>query len=127
MKIRPITMAFITVMAREAAPKEMCGLLIKSALTDYVAMALVRNDAEADNEYLVNADDHLRIMLDCETSGCEIVGVVHSHVRGPYPSGMDVATMAPGYLYAIYSIEMDEMLVWKLEDGEVVSVSYSVD
>lgn len=109
--IRPTTMRAIRDLSEFAVPREFCGLLERVPGSNYLCLRPVRNVAEAENEYCVDMDDHLRVIA----GGADVKGVVHSHVKTSAElSGFDKEAGVPGFLYAVYSIRDDTMLCWML-------------
>jgi len=103
----------------------MCGVLVVREIGRPFIFHITGNIAEPDNEYIVDPEDHMRLVEE----GKEIVGVVHSHVKADAtPSGMDVEMMVPGYLYAICSVRHNEMRAWrKTHMGDVIEVPIVVE
>lgn len=93
--------------ARDAAPAEACGVLggrdegpVRRAEVAHGCRNVARHPAW---EYLAAPEDQLRAFLAVEGAGLEVVGVYHSHPRGPQgPSQADAARAGyPGLSYLI--------------------------
>lgn len=112
--------------AYDAYPYESCGLLAGSvADTGTPARARsfhsCRNVAESARVYTLDPLDHLRAERTAESSGWEIIGVVHSHTHSePYPSPTDVAQAPdPAWQYVIVSLkrESPEIRTYRIVGG----------
>ncbi|HHY38298.1 MAG TPA: M67 family metallopeptidase [Clostridia bacterium] len=80
----------------DASPYEACGLIsgyrVDSGLTVVANRVYpARNLDGSATSYRVSPEDQIRIMLDMENEGFELVGIYHSHPDGrAYPSLTDV-------------------------------------
>lgn len=106
--LRRADLAAILGHARAVAPQESCGLLggrDEGAVRRVEAALPCRNVAGAPEwEYVAHAQDQLAAMLRIEDDlGLDVVGVYHSHPRGPPgPSAVDAARAnLPGASYLI--------------------------
>lgn len=96
----------------DASPQEACGLIsgyrIDGGLT-LVANRVypTRNLNGSATSYRVSPEDQLRIMLDIENAGFELVGIYHSHPNGrAYPSITDVEqAFYPNVVYLIVGMK----------------------
>jgi proteasome lid subunit RPN8/RPN11 len=88
--------------AREAAPRECCGLLVGSGF-DIREAVRTRNLADSPNRFVLDPKDHIDARRDARTRGLEVIGFYHSHPHSePEPSESDVAqAMYLDHLYAI--------------------------
>jgi len=93
--------------AQREAPKECCGLLVGSAgrVDENVATRNIAGTPET--RYEVDPREHIALNRTLRGSGREVVGVYHSHPRGPArPSPTDVAeAFYPDFIYVIVSME----------------------
>lgn len=77
-------------------PREACGLIsgykVKSGLIVIASRVYpTRNSNDSATSYKVAPEDQVRIMLDMESEGLELVGIYHSHPDGrAYPSSVDI-------------------------------------
>jgi proteasome lid subunit RPN8/RPN11 len=118
--------------AREAAPKECCGLLI--GRRDSVERCVrTRNLAESPSRYLVDPEEHFAAIHDARLQGQRVVGAYHSHpVTEAVPSETDIAEAAGGseFLYLIVSLANGEngtdVRAYRLRNGTVKPVPLTV-
>jgi [CysO sulfur-carrier protein]-S-L-cysteine hydrolase len=88
-----------------------------------------RNASTQPTRYLVEPEDHFRILRDARRRGLDIVGAYHSHViTPPVPSETDRAEAHPHFLYVIASPDWDtgegcETRAWWLVDGNFQEVT----
>jgi proteasome lid subunit RPN8/RPN11 len=88
-----------------------------------------RNASPEPTRYLVEPEDHFRILRDARRRGIEIVGAYHSHaITPPVPSETDRAEAHPHFLYVIASPDWDtgtrcDIRAWWLVDGNFQEVT----
>ena len=88
-----------------------------------------RNASPQPTRYLVEPEDHFRILRDARRRGLDIVGAYHSHVlTPPAPSDTDLAEAHPHFLYVIASPNWDtgegcDIRAWWLVDGNFQEVT----
>jgi proteasome lid subunit RPN8/RPN11 len=88
-----------------------------------------RNASTQPTRYLVEPEDHFRILRDARGRGLEIVGAYHSHaITQPVPSETDLAEAHPHFLYVIASPDWDtgdgcDIRAWWLVDGNFQEVT----
>jgi proteasome lid subunit RPN8/RPN11 len=88
-----------------------------------------RNASTEPTKYLVEPEDHFRILRDARGRGLEIVGAYHSHViTPPVPSETDLKEAHPHFLYVIASPDWDTgegcaIRAWWLVDGNFQEVT----
>lgn len=110
-KMSGMTRRAIVDLSEFEVPREFCGLLVRVPGSNYLCLRPMRNVAEAENEYLVDMDDHLEAIV----GGADVKGVVHSHVKTSAAlSALDREMGVPGFLYAVYSIRDDSLQAWTL-------------
>lgn len=91
--------------------------------------APTRNASTRPTTYLVEPEDHFRILREARRRGIEIVGAYHSHViTPPTPSETDRADAHPHFLYLIASPDWDtgvrcDYRAWWLVDGNFQEVT----
>jgi proteasome lid subunit RPN8/RPN11 len=88
-------------------PDEACGLIAGDAASGSVLRWYpTRNAAASAKLYEVDPRDLLRAGRDAESSGTELIGVVHSHTHtGAYPSPTDVVQAPdPAWHYVLVSL-----------------------
>ncbi len=95
--------------ALEETPNECCGIL---AGAGGVVSRLYRitNTAHSPFRYVMDPQEQLRAMLECDRNGWDIIAFYHSHTHSPaYPSQTDVRmALQSGYLderYVLVSLE----------------------
>jgi proteasome lid subunit RPN8/RPN11 len=72
-------------------PLEGCGLL-GGAQAEVKLVIPVKNSLDSPVRFRMDPEEQLVAMMDIEAKGLSIVGIFHSHVRGPsFPSATDVA------------------------------------
>lgn len=89
-------------------PLEACGLLLGDAATARVSEFVpTRNQAASSTLYSVHPLDYMAAEDSADSSGLEIIGVVHSHTHtDPYPSRTDLdAAVDPSWHYVIVSLK----------------------
>jgi [CysO sulfur-carrier protein]-S-L-cysteine hydrolase len=76
--------------ARADAPNECCGLLGgKAGRVERVYRGV--NADQSPVSYTIDPRELLQVLIDIEEAGLDLVGIYHSHTRGPaYPSQTDV-------------------------------------
>jgi proteasome lid subunit RPN8/RPN11 len=94
--------------AREAAPRECCGVLI-GRRRDITASFRTRNAADDPNRFLIEPADHIEARRQARGCGLEVVGFYHSHPRtDARPSPADLAEASyPGHLFLIVGLRSD--------------------
>jgi proteasome lid subunit RPN8/RPN11 len=88
--------------AREAAPRECCGLLVglEGRILESVR---ARNLEEGTTRFQIDPRDHIRAIRDARERDLDVVGFYHSHPRSrAFPSETDVAEA--GYAGAVHLI-----------------------
>jgi proteasome lid subunit RPN8/RPN11 len=90
--------------ARRERPRECCGLLVGAGVRVTVAVPM-RNLARGRTRYMVDPAGHIALqrVLRVIEPAASIVGVYHSHPRGPArPSEADVAeALYPDWIHVI--------------------------
>lgn len=92
--------------AREARPRECCGLLIGQR-DEILSAVRARNIAERATEFLIDPQDHIRARRTARQQGLEVVGFYHSHPHSapvPSPKDLEDATY-PECVYVIAGVE----------------------
>lgn len=91
--------------------------------------APARNASPQPTRYLVEPEDHFRILREARRRGVDIVGAYHSHaITPPVPSETDLAEAQPNFLYLIASLDWDtgarcDYRAWWLADGNFQEVT----
>jgi proteasome lid subunit RPN8/RPN11 len=102
----PVALEQLREHARQAAPRECCGLLL-GRMTEsgaHVVAAAPSDNAAAQSvtHFLIPADVVLATQRAGERDGLDVVGFYHSHPRGDArPSPTDVEGAPAGYLHVI--------------------------
>jgi proteasome lid subunit RPN8/RPN11 len=109
--------------AREAAPRECCGLLI--GLGAQIESAhRARNVDPSSTRFLIDPHDHFAAIRAARAGGREVVGVYHSHPSTPArPSATDLTEASDAECaYVIISLAVDppEVRLFRLEAGAFV-------
>ncbi len=109
--------------AREAAPRECCGLLIGvGAQIDSVHPS--SNIDPSTGRFLIDPHDHFAAIRAARDGGRQVVGVYHSHPSTPArPSASDLADASYAeYAYVIISLASDlpDVRVFRLQAGAFV-------
>ena len=120
----PVADAMLT-HARAELPNEACGIL-SGALDEGRAIAFhpTRNAEESPVRYNVHPEDLLRVTLEIEDAGADVVGIFHSHVESPaVPSETDRRlAFYPDAFYVLASLtnlEDPDLRAWRIRDGDV--------
>jgi proteasome lid subunit RPN8/RPN11 len=88
-----------------------------------------RNASSEPTRYLVEPEDHFRVLRHARSRGLDIVGAYHSHaITPPVPSETDLAEAHPHFLYVIASPDWDtgegcDIRAWWLVDGNFQEVT----
>ena len=109
--------------AREALPGECCGLLVGTpARIDAAHPA--RNLEAGSTRFLIDPRDHFAAIHAARESRRFVIGVYHSHPRGPAaPSPADLAEASyDDYVYLIVSFDTDPPAVrlFRFDDGRFI-------
>jgi proteasome lid subunit RPN8/RPN11 len=108
--------------ARAGMPNEACGIL---AGRDGHAERFfpAQPDEPSPYYYRIDARDQIRIMMEIEDAGLDLIGIYHSHVSSPaYPSRTDAEqAFWPDATYVIVSLAGGdaEMKGYRIEDMAV--------
>ena len=122
--------------ARAELPNEACGL-VSGILRTGLALAFhpARNSERSARRYNVHPDDLLRITLEIEAAGRDLVGIFHSHTHTPaVPSATDlrVAMYAePFYVLATLadpdSTPEHALRAWSIRGGRSMEMSLRIE
>jgi proteasome lid subunit RPN8/RPN11 len=123
--ISPAAIDAMIAHAREAAPRECCGLLIGS--TDRIESAHRAGNLEpSPARFLIDPEDHFAAIRASRAAGRQVVGVYHSHPStGALPSPSDLAEATyVEYAYAIVSLASNrpDVRLFRLEQGAFAEV-----
>jgi proteasome lid subunit RPN8/RPN11 len=112
--------------AREAAPRECCGLLVGEGRRVDLAVPLSNVDPRPRTGFQVDPAEHIAVrrILRRVVPGREIVGVYHSHPAGAArPSPRDIAeSHYPEWLYAIVGRGGRTLRVYEMRPAGPVAV-----
>ncbi len=91
------------------APEEACGLIAGSEGRS-IALFPVENILHSPVRYRMAAEEQVRVILEIEARGWDLLAIYHSHPGGPaVPSPTDIAESAyPESVYLIWSPECNE-------------------
>ncbi len=86
------------------APEEACGLLA-GLDREVLAFFPITNEVHSPVRYVMEPHEQLKAFQDMEAQGWELLGIYHSHPRGPdRPSPTDIAeAYYPEAVYLIWS------------------------
>ena len=111
--------------ARDASPRECCGLLIGSGNTIDEAVP-ARNIADGSTRFLIDPADHIDARRAAGRRGLGIIGFYHSHPQSAaWPSPTDVAEAAyPDAVHLIVSLAeaAPEVRLFRIESGTVAEL-----
>jgi [CysO sulfur-carrier protein]-S-L-cysteine hydrolase len=122
--------------SRTELPNEACGLLSGILRTGQaVAFHPARNSERSALRYNVDPDDLLRITLEIEAAGRDLVGIFHSHTRTPaVPSATDLrVAMYPDPFYVLATLaDLDAtperaLRAWRIRGGRSIEVALHID
>lgn len=111
--------------AREAYPREACGLLVGLPRDGGWSVAEIRRarnlePERADDRYMLDPEAFLAADRDARATGLDVVGFWHSHPDSPaVPSETDRQAAWPGYAYLIVSVRRGrprDIRVWTFAD-----------
>jgi proteasome lid subunit RPN8/RPN11 len=114
--------------AREAFPRECCGLLL-GRRGDIADVFPARNIAdEPERRFLIDPEDHFAARRAARTRGLDVIGFYHSHPRSPAePSERDRAEFTyAGHLYLIVSVRAEpaEVGLFQFDAGNFQRLSF---
>jgi proteasome lid subunit RPN8/RPN11 len=108
--IKKTDFAVIVDHCMKGLPNESCGMLGGRA-GSVEKVYPMKNAKPGPDYYEMDPEEQFRVMKDIRESGCELVGLFHSHPTGQaYPSKVDVeqaywpGTELPNYPDAVYMI-----------------------
>lgn len=107
-------------LARDAAPRECCGLLLGTCEADLLRVTSVhpaRNLATQADRFDIAPQDHFAAQRSARASGVAVIGCYHSHPGGvAQPSATDLAGASQdGFLWLIANGE--DLNVFVYRDG----------
>ena len=128
--VMPAVLDAIADHARRDAPRECCGLLVGTA-ERIVESVPTGNVDPSPSRFRVDPSVHIRLNRTLRGTGREVVGVYHSHPRGPaWPSPRDVQEAAyPEFVHLIVSLAAGEAEVraFMIRDGKVEDVDVTAE
>ena len=89
--------------AREENPNECCGILVGTS-NSVIKVHKIANDAKSPYRYVMNPQQQLDVILDCDKNDLDMIAFYHSHTHSEaYPSDTDVRmALQSGWLDIIY-------------------------
>ena len=116
---------------QQSRPEEACGLL-GGPPGRVERVYLVENIDHSPVAYQMDPTEQVRVMVEIEAAGWEIVGIFHSHPAGPpVPSPTDVAqAFYPEAVYVIVAPDGPEtwgMRGFRIDQGRVWEVALHLD
>ncbi|MBN1966212.1 MAG: M67 family metallopeptidase [Anaerolineae bacterium] len=120
---------FMLDQAAAGDPEEVCGVLGGAGRQAFVIRALRNVAAQPHVRYAVDPGEQIAAMLEFEARGWELVGIYHSHPRGPaHPSETDITeSYYPGVVYFIVSLVdsvAPQITAWLIETGRALPVAW---
>jgi [CysO sulfur-carrier protein]-S-L-cysteine hydrolase len=121
--------------ARAELPNEACGLLSGSLVAGKAeAFHPARNSERSPLRYNVHPDDLIRIVLEIEDAGRDLVGIFHSHTRTPaVPSATDLReAMYPDPFYVLATLAEPDapperaLRAWRILDRQSVETAIRI-
>ncbi len=113
--------------ARNASPRECCGLLLGTG-GQIVDAIPTRNIADNPARFVIDPKDHIDGRREARRRGMEVVGFYHSHPHSAAePSERDREEAGyPDYLYLIVGLisEPADMRLFRLQNGNFLSVPF---
>jgi [CysO sulfur-carrier protein]-S-L-cysteine hydrolase len=115
--------------ARNAYPKEACGLLVgRGAGERFIP---VKNIAAHPDQYEMDPAELIAVFRTLRETGKQLIAIVHSHPHGPAePSKMDIERAHyPEAAHLIVSLaepESPQAVAFRIVDGEVLPVEVHV-
>ena len=91
--------------ARDAWPRECCGVLLGRG--DHIEAAVaITNLAGGEGRYLLDPEEHIAARREARRRGVEVIGFYHSHPGGrASPSPTDLAEASyPDHIYLIVAV-----------------------
>ena len=105
--------------ARQAAPRECCGLLVGKGESIVRSVRARNRDAKA-TRYLIDPDDHFAAIRGARADGLEVIGAYHSHPSSEaVPSPTDIAEASSGsdFVYVIVSMITNDVRAYRIAGG----------
>ena len=89
--------------AKEEDPNECCGILVGTSNT-VTQVHKITNDAKSPYRYVMNSQQQLDVLLDCDKNHLDMLAFYHSHTHSEaYPSDTDIRmAVQSGWLDIIY-------------------------
>ena len=112
---------------RSTVPEEACGFV---AGTDNLATKVysVSNELHSTTRFRMESGEQIRIILEIEQQGLDLLAIYHSHPKGPgCPSVTDQAEFAyPGVITLIWSPSATgwECRAYWMDDGTVTEADF---
>ena len=122
--------------ARAELPNEACGLVSGIIQTGQaVAFHRARNSERSALRYSVHPDDLLRITLEIEAAGRDLVGIFHSHTHTPaVPSDTDLqVAMYPEPFYVLATLADPNatperaLRAWRIRGGRSTEAALRIE
>ena len=113
--------------ARRDAPHECCGFLVGRGARVMFALPMTNRDPRPETGYQIDPAEHIAVrrILRQMTPSVEIVGVYHSHPRGPAtPSPRDIAeSHYPDWLFVIVGAKGKSVRAYRIARHGVTPVA----
>ena len=110
--------------ARKEAPRECCGLLAGRGRRITLAIPLRNVDRRPRVRFRLDPAEHIAVRraLRALSPALEIVGVYHSHPKGPaVPSAADIAeSNYPDWFFAVLDGRRNAVRVFQIRNGRTV-------
>ncbi|MCX5903997.1 MAG: M67 family metallopeptidase [Proteobacteria bacterium] len=113
--------------ARRELPNECCGVVIGQQGV-FERVIPVTSIHPAPDAYFMSPGEQVEIFTELGTSGGSLLGIYHSHPKGPVsPSGMDISlAFHPDAVYFIVSLKnkkQPEVRAFRIEKQVVTEIS----
>ena len=116
--------------AREAYPRECCGMLAgrENVITK---LFKTKNIAKSADEYELEPQDQVEAFEEIDRVSLKLIGVYHSHPDHPcYPSALDIRqAFYPGTAYFIISLSDSshfQLRAFMMQEGEVLEEEITI-
>lgn len=120
----------LAALARSAAPREACGLLLGRASGQITEIIAITNAAATpERRFRMDERELARALTSLPASGLELLGIYHSHpASDPRPSTLDVAEWAyPEVAMVIIGLRPAPAIsAWMVRYGEVTPAGLAV-
>ena len=112
----------LIVHVRSLAPLEACGFLAgKDSVVEKVFT--VENDARSETRYMMNPVKQLHAFEWIESNGLELLGIFHSHPKGP--ETVSPTDIAEAHYQVVYVVLAQVENIWRVRGFWIESGTFS--